>query len=119
MSRILTWDWLQSKVVETPGRFDTPCWNWTGKLDKTGYPNYAWFGRSLLIEVHEAFTGPVPEGHQVHHRCINPLCLNPQHLQAISRSQNWREAWNRRHGMQMVRRRLRVSSWLHDQVGGA
>lgn len=34
--------------------------------------------------VYEYVYGEIPEGFEVHHTCNNPLCFNPEHLQAIS-----------------------------------
>lgn len=40
------------------------------------------------------YKGPIPEGHVVHHTCYNTLCINPEHLEAITQSSNiadWRQ----------------------------
>jgi hypothetical protein len=33
---------------------------------------------------HEAFKGPIPDGYHVDHLCRKTLCVNPEHLQAVT-----------------------------------
>lgn len=72
---------------------DSDCWLWTGSRDNRpsspyGRLNIRLPGRQhVQIKAHrmsyETFVGPIPEGHEVDHRCNNPICINPQHLQAV------------------------------------
>lgn len=34
--------------------------------------------------IYEQCFGEIPEGYQVHHKCNNTLCINPEHLEALS-----------------------------------
>jgi hypothetical protein len=36
----------------------------------------------------ELFKGAVPEGKEIHHSCGNPLCVNPEHLIAVTRKEH-------------------------------
>src|SRR5690242_15293817 len=68
--------------METDG-----CWEWRGSTRTTGYGSMsaAAPGGSRkdrrYISAHrlsfEFFNGPIPDGHEVCHRCDNPLCVNP------------------------------------------
>lgn len=67
--------------------FETPCWVWLLAVDVHGYPKMSRGG--VRLKAHRvAFAdefGPVPEGHDVHHRCEVKRCVNPEHLQALSK----------------------------------
>lgn len=61
---------------------ETGCWVWLLSTSH-GYPymGIQVDGRPKRVRAHrwfyERFVGPVPDGHHVHHRCENPLCVNP------------------------------------------
>lgn len=67
----------------------TECWVWVGFRDRKGYGmTTIWVtGRRVSRYAHrlayEELRGPVPPGYQVDHKCRNPSCINPQHLQAV------------------------------------
>jgi hypothetical protein len=59
------------------------CWPWTGPTGADGLP--AFDGRPAAVAAYEQARGPVPEGARVTHRCGNPRCLNPDHLELVPR----------------------------------
>lgn len=73
------------------------CWIWTGRVDGNGYGRAAigdqYFGAHKLSFI--LFNGDVPEGLHVCHRCDVPLCVNPHHLFAGTRSQNMSDAFRK------------------------
>jgi hypothetical protein len=68
-----------------------PCWSWTGAGDDKGY-GWFWFSgkRRWAHRVSVAFfkRGGIPDGYEVNHDCCNHRCVNPDHLQPLSKSAN-------------------------------
>lgn len=74
---------------------NTGCWLWTGLINNSGY------GRVYIDGVNKPahrlayrlFNGSIPNDLTVDHRCNTPSCVNPQHLDLLSRSDNSKKAW--------------------------
>lgn len=74
---------------------ETGCWQWTGPVKDTGY---GMFSRPFGGEraAHRAFwvrdRGPIGEGLEVDHLCRNRGCVNPDHLEVVTRWENVQRA---------------------------
>lgn len=69
-----------SKVTKTDW-----CWLWTGQ--SSGYGSF-WNGRKLVGAhrfSYELAKGPLQSELMVRHLCRNPRCVNPSHLEAVSK----------------------------------
>jgi hypothetical protein len=69
------------------------CWLWRGPRNGHGYGNIGRGGRGNgLASAHrlsyELHVGPIPEGRDIDHLCRTPLCVNPAHLEPVSRGLN-------------------------------
>lgn len=77
------------------------CWNWAGWLSsnlyypkhKYGYCKYVdQHGKRRSMSAHRfVYTrkrGPIPEHLDVDHLCRNKLCVNPEHLEAVTHREN-------------------------------
>ena len=70
-------------------RLSSTCWIWTGRPIAGGYGLISLTNRAGVKYVHrlsyELFVGPVPAGHEIHHTCHNKVCVNPAHLELVTR----------------------------------
>lgn len=67
------------------------CWNWTGTLNNRGYGAVSWGERNpkqVHRLIYELLIGPIPDGKELHHKCKNRRCCNPEHLELISREEH-------------------------------
>ena len=74
--------WSKALIVDPEA-----CWEWQAGREAAGYGNY-WDGaRNNRAHVHayRLGVGPIPKGMHVHHRCGNRGCVNPMHLEALTR----------------------------------
>lgn len=81
------------KVTKTDG-----CWLWTGARAGRAtlqYGNTRWSRRVRYAHrvAYELLVGPVPDGLELDHLCRVPLCVNPAHLEAVTRSENVRRGY--------------------------
>lgn len=68
---------------------ESGCWIWTGALDK-GYGAINWNGsrRCAHRVLYEILRGPIPNGYECHHLCGNRSCINPNHIELVTRSEH-------------------------------
>lgn len=74
--------------VDKKGEDD--CWLWLGARSAEGYGririnrHYYWVHRWI----YEKLRGPIPIGFQIDHLCHVTLCVNPNHLEAVTPREN-------------------------------
>ena len=75
------------------------CWEFMGSLDKgygvVGYHRDDGIKATMRAHraVYEDWIGPIPANHDLDHLCLNPRCVNPSHLEPVTRSENVRRQW--------------------------
>ena len=66
------------------------CWVWTASHDSKGYGQVRYGGkvRQAHRVVYTELVGPVPEGLELDHLCLVRDCVNPDHLEPVTRQEN-------------------------------
>lgn len=90
---------IKAKVQIT----ESGCWEFIGSRVGLGYGRIGWNGRLWLAHrvTYTLLVGPIPDGLEIDHLCKNKPCCNPDHLEAVTRSENvkrgsqsdWRAAY--------------------------
>lgn len=79
-------------------------------------------GRRIMTYVHRVLWllchGPIPEGHHVVHRCMNARCVNPDHLETMTRNEAGRRSGKQSRKPKIKRVDLEKTRWqaLQDKM---
>lgn len=81
---------------------DSGCWVWQGYIDRNGYgrvydPTAPQGKRTDWVHrvSYSHFKGPIPERHEIDHTCQNTACMNPDHLDAVTKAEHVRRTLDR------------------------
>lgn len=90
MTAKLTLDVIRERCIVT----DAGCWEYQGKNgNRFGYKHAGgWAHR----RTYQMAVGPIPDGYEIDHLCFNPPCVNPAHLEAVTKQENNDRAFARR-----------------------
>lgn len=78
----------RAPYVKADGPLETPCWLWLGATHAKGYA-VRWID-NRRVTVHRALVGPLADGEDAHHLCQVRRCVNPEHIQRISKADHAR-----------------------------
>lgn len=67
-------------------------WYWTGWANDAGYPYVHQDGRDqpAYRVVYEFLVGPIPDGLELDHLCVTPMCVWPHHMEPVTHAENQR-----------------------------
>jgi hypothetical protein len=74
--------------------YETPCWVWLLNKTAGGY-GLVQIGGKMQSAPRAYFReryGEIPEGADLDHLCVNPPCVRPDHLQAVTKAENNRRS---------------------------
>jgi hypothetical protein len=79
---------------------ESGCWEWQGWRNSADYGYLSVDGRDQCAHrvAYEALVGPIPNGLELDHLCVNPPCLNPAHLEPVTHAENQRRIAERQTG---------------------
>ena len=82
-----------TKKVEKTGT----CWLWRGAISSSGYGMVRAPGVTYAHRwAYEHFVGQIAEGLDIDHHCRVRHCVNPMHLEPVTRSVNVGRGWSAR-----------------------
>lgn len=78
------------RFMEKILKLDNGCHEWQAYRGENGYGRFYLDGKGALAHrwSYEHFVGPIPDGLQIDHLCRNHACVNPEHLEPVTASEN-------------------------------
>ncbi|ALG85838.1 HNH endonuclease signature motif containing protein [Gordonia phthalatica] len=75
------------------------CWIWNRKIRPDGYGRKS-LGKYVQVPAHrwvyEQCVGPIPDGLELDHLCNVRACVNPDHLEPVTHTENMLRQWRRK-----------------------
>ena len=93
-------DLLRATIMNKTVVSDNGCWEWQG-AESYGYGVILRNKERLRVHrvAYELWCEPIPKGMVIRHKCDNPCCVNPSHLETGTQAENIRDIVSRgRHG---------------------
>lgn len=81
----------EQEAFEAKFKKTESCWVWNGTLNSSGYGIFLLTGGTPVRAhryAYELYVGKIPDGKIIMHKCDNPPCVNPNHLQVGTKSEN-------------------------------
>jgi len=81
------------------------CWVWKRRVTKHGYGhiNPKWGHHQVHRLAYATWVGSIKKHSQIHHKCSNKACINPDHLQEVTKTDNAAEMLERQAYLKEIR----------------
>lgn len=76
------------RAIRNTISMDNNCWLYARAINSSGYGSTS-YGLAHRI-MYQALVGEIPEGLQLDHLCKVKICVNPAHLEPVTRLENMR-----------------------------
>lgn len=78
---------IERKIIPEP---NSGCWIWLGSIGSHGYGNIGVTSGTTIVHriLYENKYGKVPVGLELDHLCRMRCCVNPDHLEPVTRREN-------------------------------
>lgn len=91
MSDAAIYEWAARRMEESISKCPmSGCWIWTGSMNSSGYGRIFVRRKGICAHrfVYEHLVGPIPQGMDIDHLCRVRACVNPAHLEPVTRQVN-------------------------------
>ena len=80
---------FEEKFIPEP---NSGCWLWLADVNHKGYGRFRVGKKKPHAHrvSYELYKGSIPDGFDIDHLCRNHQCVNPDHLEAVTRGENLR-----------------------------
>lgn len=84
---------LKKRFMLQVHKYGDGCWLWVGSKLNNGYGKIQFKRKNILAHrmSYTLFKGQIDEKMEIHHRCRNRACVNPEHLEQVTSIQNQKE----------------------------
>lgn len=87
MTNLVLDRFMEKVMVDT----NSGCWLWAGNISPQGYGRISGFREPQAHRLaYNLYIGPIPNGLDLDHKCRVRCCVNPSHLEPVTRAENLR-----------------------------